>query len=361
MKKLFLAMTVSALCLLSSCGKEVTIEESVENVESVPKPQVHTASPVAEAFKAVLLNEETFSCTDGIPYENMDIMQQYDGYLSEILIDGNPMVTPQFAIVDLDGDTVPEVVLEIEDYYGFVVLRYREGEVTGNIVGYRTMYNLKEDGTFDSASSSSDDFMGKMIFIGDTFITSDKMHYFYSSLYIHDVLVTQETWDEYKASYDATPSVAWHEFSEDSIEQWLGDESFFTEIPEATMELVNERQNCLDSLSYLIDLNYNYTKKSQEEFNTDAKSYYDGCNEELTRIYELCEERLSEDEFEALNTDQQRWQESVDQRLVEDLSSYQVNSIEELENKTLYFTYGDIVLRRTVRLMNLYYDNHFYE
>lgn len=349
-------MTVFALCLLSSCGKEAAIEESAEGIESVPKPQEHTISPVAEAFKAVLLSEETFSCTDKTPYGNTDVIYQYDGYLSEILIDGEPLVTPRFAIVDLDGDTVPEIVLEIEDYYGYVVLRYRDGEVFGNIAGYRTMSNFKEDGSFDSSGSSSDYSTGKMLFIGDTFITSDELHFFYSSHYIDDVLVPQETWDEYVAAYEATSNVVWHDFSEESMEQWFEDESFFVEIPSETMELMTERQNCLDSLSYLIDLTYNYTKKSQEEFNADAKSYYDGCNEELTRIYELCGERLSEEELEALNTDQQRWQESVDQRLAEELESYQVNDIEELENKALYYTYGDIILKRTVRLINIFYS-----
>ena len=80
--------------------------------------------------------------------------------------DSNPIKTPQFAVVDLDGDGVSEVVLAIEDYNRFIILRYKEGRVYGFIVSYRSMFNLKADGSFMTSSSSSDTSVGKMLCIG---------------------------------------------------------------------------------------------------------------------------------------------------------------------------------------------------
>lgn len=34
----------------------------------------------------------------------------------------------------MDGDTIPEIVLELENYRGYIVLRYSEGDIYGNIV-----------------------------------------------------------------------------------------------------------------------------------------------------------------------------------------------------------------------------------
>ena len=60
--------------------------------------------------------------------------------------------------------------------------------------------------------------MGKMIFIGDTFITTTKCISFIPHFIFMMFLLTQEAWDRYKAAYDATPSVACMN-SQDSIEQ----------------------------------------------------------------------------------------------------------------------------------------------
>ncbi len=107
-----------------------------------------------QTFKAVLLNEQTLLCTDKSPYDDLD--HEWNGYLNELAYDTNPIKTPQFAVVDLDGDGVSEVVLALEDYNGFIILRYKENKVYGFIVSYRSMYNLKADGSFMSSSSSSD-------------------------------------------------------------------------------------------------------------------------------------------------------------------------------------------------------------
>ena len=342
----------------------VQISPSVVNT---PKTENHSYSSTVtpsdkqvlspmQAFKAVLLDEITFFCTDKTPYYNL--VNKWNGYLNELAYDSNPIITPQFAVVDLDGDSVPEIVLAIENYNGFVILRYKEGNVYGNIVSYRTMYNLKKDGSFESSSGSSDNSMGKMLIIGDTFFCDQKVSSIggpnIDSYYIHDMPIDKDTWDERVASFDDLPDVEWHEYSKKGVNQWLLDDSSFPKIT------TTDRQNYLDSLAYLIVLT-NSNIKSQEEANANARSYYNGCNDEMNKIYQLCLEKLSGDELEALSAEQQRWKQNFNRRLSGFLSDHLVNSIEDLTDQSGYYEFGDMMLRRTFSLINLYYDNDFYD
>lgn len=160
-----------------------------------------------ETFKAVLLNERTLLCTDKSPYNNLD--HEWNGYLNELAYDSNPITTPQFSVVDLDGDGVSEVVLAIEDYNGFIILRYKESNVYGFIVSYRTMYNLKVDGSFMS-SSSSDSSVGKMLFIGNTFFQDDIINSVEgtpdNTYFIHNMPIAKDTFDIRLASLTLQPS-----------------------------------------------------------------------------------------------------------------------------------------------------------
>lgn len=46
-----------------------------------------------------------------------------NGYLKDIPLNDKTMEFSQFAVVDLDGDSMPEIVLAVEEYMGFVILR----------------------------------------------------------------------------------------------------------------------------------------------------------------------------------------------------------------------------------------------
>jgi hypothetical protein len=318
-----------------------------------------------QTFKAVLLNETTFFCTDKSPYNNSD--HQWNGYLNELTYDTNPMITPQFAVVDLDGDGVSEIVLAIENYNGFVILRYKESKVYGFIVSYRTMYNLKMDGSFMASNGASDYSVGKILFIGDTFFEDDKIKSVggvpTDSYFIHDMPIDKDTFDKRLVSFDDLPGVEWHDYSKEAINQWLLDSSVSSEVPALPKIAAADRQNYLDSLAYLMDLRayYNISLKNQEEINSNARNYFKGCNDEMNKIYQLCLENLSGDELDALSTEQQRWQENFNQRLSGFLNEHHVNSMEDLVDQSWYYELGDMMFKQTFYLINFYYDNHFYD
>lgn len=389
MKKILLAGTVLTLSLLSACGsqagtgeetgntgesKEYESMKSTENeseqadiIESASEQEAVVLS-AEEAFRAVLLNEKPlFYVENDVPYSDREIIYEYYDYLDECLnktiYNNKPLTVLQFSVVDMDGDMIPEIVLELDEYYGSVILRYKEGEVYGNVIGYRSMFLLKADGSFHASGSAFEYYDGKMFFIDNTIVTYPDAEASYDSYYSHDMPIDEKTWEKLQAAFEETPSVEWHEFSEAAIEEWLVDNPAFTDLSEESMAVIEERQNYLDSLSYLIELTYDNTVKSPEEYNIDARNYYNSCYEELNRLYQLCEVKLSDKEFLEVAAEQQFWEEHLYWSLWDDMNDTYYNSIEQLEKQAggLYFRYGDMVLRRIFRLINLCYSNHFYD
>jgi len=380
MKKYFIILAFLGFFMLSSCSKSSSTdgvtneqmspssfsttksenESSSSNITSTPStPNTDVLSPM-QTFKAVLLNERTLLCTDKSPDDNLD--PQWNGYLNELAYDSNTIKTPQFAVVDLDGDGVSEVVLAIEDYNGFIILRYKESKVYGFIVSYRSMYNLKADGSFMTSSSSSDTSVGKILFIGDTFFQDDMINSVGGTpdvtYFIHDMTIDKDTFDKHLDSFDNLPDIEWHDYSKQAINQWLVDSTDTKDVPALPKPESYNRQNYLDSLAYLMDLRayYNISIGDQKGVNLNAHNYYNGCYNEMNKIFQLCLEKLSGDELEALRTTQQKWQDHYDLRLSEYLSEHNANNMEDLVDQSMYYQLGDMMLGNTFYLINLYYD-----
>ncbi|MBQ2952189.1 MAG: hypothetical protein IJE07_01390 [Clostridia bacterium] len=62
----------------------------------------------------------------------------------------------RFTVLDMDGDGVSEVVVELTEWEAFVVLFSDGGDVYGGEVVYRGLMNLKDDGTFTFSSGAMD-------------------------------------------------------------------------------------------------------------------------------------------------------------------------------------------------------------
>ncbi len=282
--------------------------------------------------------------------------------MKELPFNDSIMTFTQFTIVDMDGDEVPEVVLEMEDYIGFVVLRYKDGQIIGNEFGYRWLLELCEDGTSLGTGGACIYSMGKLYFVDDTFVQSDKLYRDNSYYYLFDVPVTQEEFEQVETEIFTDVSRAeWYNFTEEYIKRHITESPLFVEVPEEKTLRMQQRQEYMDSLSYLTDMKRNYIGDGQKEKNENAKQYYYECKEELQKIYKLCKEDLQQEECTRLKKEQQHWEEGIEKRLVQDLLRYHAVSIEELEEQWLYYDYGDMYLRRILYLVNYYYGCDFYE
>lgn len=153
-------------------------------------------------------------------------------------------------------------------------------------------------------------------------------------------------------------------FTEEEINMYIIENPIFYSPFTEVSESINERQEYLDSLNYLTKLTYNLWNKSETEYTQDAKAYYEGCTYEMNKIYQLCQDKLSQEELLVLQEEQEKWLENYEQRLNEELAIYEMDSIEDLlecEDRYRYYSYGDMILRRTLELINLYYDFYFYD
>lgn len=389
MKKPFLVMPVLALVLLSACSRISTSEVTSNNinnsvftqispsVSSTPKLEkvfdtadvtsLPSAAPSSlssdnsisgamQALKSVLLNEETFFYIDN----TADRLYTYNGYLKDIKYNESPMKTPQFTIIDLDGDNIPEVVLAIENYNGFVILKYKNNKVTGNFIHYRSFAQLRKDGSFISSYGADHNMIGKIYFIGDSIITEHKYKSEGNSYFVRDIPIEKDAWEKQWTSFMDLPEVDWFNYNKDEISQQFISNSNSKDMSEAVKISINERQEYLDSLSNLMDLTNN-TEKSKKTENADAKNYYEGCNKQMKKIYKLCLKKSSGNDLQALKKEQQQWEKSFNSILSNYLSRYHVNSIDELEEQYFYIDLGDMILRRTINLVNRYFDCHFYD
>ncbi len=84
-----------------------------------------------------------------------------DAELAEGLTGYDPVFTlqqtpVQFTVLDLNGDGVNDVVLEVSDVEGFILLIWQDGKVCAVNMPYRGLLSLKDDGTHNYSSGAAD-------------------------------------------------------------------------------------------------------------------------------------------------------------------------------------------------------------
>ena len=196
------------------------------NSSSDSKDKNNKNYSVLEAYKAVLQNKINFFSTDN----------KKNVYLNDFLtneeIYGTIFKVTHFTVVDMDGDKIPEIVLELTpgDYPQFYeVLHYMNGTVYGYIMVLRGLERIKADGTFAYSSGASDNGYGKLRFESNTCKT-DILGYSQSSAsndnitisyFVNDKAITKESYDSFIKEQDGKKDVDWYEFSQENIEKEL--------------------------------------------------------------------------------------------------------------------------------------------
>ncbi|MEW9095491.1 MAG: hypothetical protein AB2417_10460 [Clostridiaceae bacterium] len=190
------------------------------------KTQMLSNNSVLEAYKAVLQNKTEFFSTD-----NKKKLYLND-FLTNEEIYGTIFKVTHFTVLDMDGDKVPEVVLELSvgnepEFYE--VLHYMNDTVYGYLIVYRGLEGLKEDGTFRYSSGAADNGFGKLKFELDAFKT-DILGYSKSSqgdanliisYFINNKPVTKESYDSFVNEQFGKKDEIWYEFSQKNIETEL--------------------------------------------------------------------------------------------------------------------------------------------
>jgi|GEM_PF-6385510 len=108
-----------------------------------------------------------------------------------------------FAVMDLDGDSIPEIILRItmgDNDVGFEVMHYENGAVYSHELVYRSLMDLKTDGTFSYSSGAADSGFGKLRFEGNEYVIAEQPYY---------------------AAQHSKEDASWYEFTSDNVDTVL--------------------------------------------------------------------------------------------------------------------------------------------
>lgn len=177
-----------------------------------------------EVYKKVLENKVDFFSTDDKKYVCLnEVLNRYLDYSLKVR---------RFTVLDMDGDKIPEVVLELScgEYGGeFEILHYMNGMVYGYNIPYRGLLQLKTDGTSIASGGAADNYIEKIRFSSNGF-KYDVLGYSESSwdndvisisYYIDNKQVTEESFKAFCNQQNVKEDVVWYKFSSKNIETQL--------------------------------------------------------------------------------------------------------------------------------------------
>lgn len=221
-----IAILLALSLLLCGCGRK----EAAETLppETMPLPTETTTSPTEttaatespavlspelDAFRRVLegrLPIFRIASQESIPISKISLF---------FTVEELPWDVERFTIQDLGGDGVPDAVLEVSDYMGYVILHYREdGIVTGEEIWYRAFQDLKADGSYMSSGSSFNRSYWKFHFVADILLAECYAQDNGTPVYwVNGENVDAEAFAAFEETQAAKPDAIWYDSWEDFL------------------------------------------------------------------------------------------------------------------------------------------------
>ena len=206
MKKLLcIALAVLLLCV-TACNATPAPESSA--------PSAPDTTPAQEALTRVLNSEQSFAVKIwSTGREEQKKLSDFTFGTEYAAL--NVFVPAQYSSVDMDGDGVRELVVLSAKMDFFLVLRYNGGQVTGYMVPYRGLMQLRTDGRFWSSGGAALSVIGRMSFDGpDYTVTELAYRDQYDGVYRLDgVASDKESVEAYYTAWESVPEVEWTPFA----------------------------------------------------------------------------------------------------------------------------------------------------
>lgn len=208
-------------------SNEISDTNVSNDTTSDSKSERDENSLVLESYKSVLENKENFFSTD-----NDKSVSLNDFLINNGIYEATFKLT-HFAVLDLDGDKIPEVVLELtvgDNVEFYEVLHNVNGKVNGYLRVLRGLGQLKEDGTYMYSSGASDWGFAKLKFEANGTITDDKLGYCEpnqnsdsttESYFIQNKSTTEDLFKSFVDEQNRKKEVVWYDFSQDNIGKLL--------------------------------------------------------------------------------------------------------------------------------------------
>lgn len=175
------------------------------------------------ALAAVLLCEKSL-IFDG-DEERMELM------INDILVIledyGAERKIYQFALVDLDNDSKTEVVLDVISVGNSgnkIILHEIDNEIYAYVVGSRTFWDLKSDGTYSfSATTLTNDGCARIVefseslYVEKIIMSATGSYEGADKFIINDELVTESEYENAIKNQNSKVNVIWYDFNENNI------------------------------------------------------------------------------------------------------------------------------------------------
>ena len=183
--------------------------------------QMVDSATAMEAYKVVLRNKMAFYSTDDRKNYNLN---EFDYWSEQSNL---PLKVVCFAVVDMDDDGIPEIVLELTSGFdgAFEVLHYEDGRVYGFNHSYRGMTGLTSDGVYEGSSGAADGGFYKASITKDIY-KEEALGYSESgadgsvSYYVGNSKVGESQYDEFLEkmwAHARENKAAWHDFTDANI------------------------------------------------------------------------------------------------------------------------------------------------
>lgn len=154
--------------------------------------------------------------------------------LSQLLssLENDSIQITRFAVMDLDRDGIPEVILEESAHgygWGVEILRYQDGAVYGYGLVYRAFIDLKTDGTFSFSSGVWDNGFGVLRFTHNTCAVEERTYCQSSDsngnegifYFVDRKAATKEAFDAAVNQQYKKPDATWYDFTEANLKRAL--------------------------------------------------------------------------------------------------------------------------------------------
>ncbi len=242
MKKILIAM-LSAMVIMTGCKVDSTTKDNnltptpttgaIAPTEAVQQPQeselqlqpgfdVWEETEAVKALNQVLTMEATVQIVnteDGIT-ETTTSDENYLNAIKQLMIYDfdESLALDNYAVVDLDRDNIPEVIVNLSSGIDgwIIVLRYYEGSVYGYPFVYRGLQSPKTDGTYSASSGAFDNSILEMSFnglelnvkiLGHSILMNEDVEY-----YIADEKVSEEEYNNFLKNFFDKEDVSWNQF-----------------------------------------------------------------------------------------------------------------------------------------------------
>ena len=203
------------------------VQEEMAETTNIPNP-----SDILNVYKKILTNE----------IKHFDVNKKGNIFLKDYFKEND--VTDgekRFAIVDLDGEGIPEIVIE-HDPGVLRVLRFEHGTVYGFSFDFRAMNGIKKDGSFEWTNSAFNSGIGRQTFSG-TYTNcinmaeeSSEPNQEFGDYYVYYNKVTEQQYRSFMNAQYQKEEVDWKPLTTQNVnnlKEWDALKYFYSSIPDS--------------------------------------------------------------------------------------------------------------------------------